>query len=101
MRDAIPQDIDDITGDDVQRIVGWIGRHALPATLPHTMPEYRTGLALDAATNWAAAHLTACQPSMPSHMHREAVRNDWNMLVKVASVWSDEDDYPGWQTIRD
>ncbi|MEU5323024.1 hypothetical protein AB0G67_40670 [Streptomyces sp. NPDC021056] len=101
MRDAIPQTIDDITEDDVKRIVGWIGRHALPATLPHNMPEYRTGLALDAAVKWAAAHLTARQPLMSSQAHRESVRNDWSMLVRVASVWSDEDDYPGWQITRD
>ncbi|MYR75157.1 MULTISPECIES: hypothetical protein [unclassified Streptomyces] len=100
MRNVVPQDIDDISEDDVKRIVGWIGRHALPATLPHTMPEYRTGLALDAAVNWTADHLRARYPLLSAQEHRNVVRNDWNMLVKVASVWSDEDDYPGWQTIR-
>lgn len=101
MSRAIPQSIDDITEDDVKRLVGWIGRHALPATLPHAMPEYRTGLALDAAVNWTADHLVARYPLSSAQEHRNVVRNDWNMLVKVASVWSDEDDYPGWQTIRD
>lgn len=100
MSDTIPQTIDDITEDNVKQIVGWIGRHALPATLPHGMPEYRTGLALDAAANWAAVHLIARQPASDLE-EQSAVRNDWNMLVKVASVWSDEDEYPGWKAIVD
>lgn len=101
MRDAGPQDIDDITEDDVKRIVGWIGRHALPPTLPHTMSEYRTGLALDVAATRSAGHLAARLPLGQSHADRNAVRDDWNTLVKVASVWSDEADYPGWRAIQD
>ena len=51
MSDTIPQTVDEITPTDVKRITGWIGRHALPSTLPDTMPEYRTALALGLSPN--------------------------------------------------
>lgn len=101
MSDAVPETIDDITEADVKRIAGWIGRHALPATLPHAMPEYRTALALDAVATWTAHHLMVRLPLEAGHEHRNAVRNDWNLLVKAAAVWGDEAGYPGWQAISD
>lgn len=51
---TVPKTTADITEAAVKSIVGWIGRRALPPTLPHTMPEYRTALALDLMVTRAA-----------------------------------------------
>lgn len=101
MSNAVPKSLDDITMIEVQRIVGWIGRHALPPTLPHAMPEYRTGLALDAVVNQIAAHLTSRLPIPAELVQQNAAREEWNLLAQAAAVWSDEPGYPGWESIRD
>jgi hypothetical protein len=102
MSDTIPQTVDEITPTDIKRITGWIGRHALPSTLPDTMPEYRTALALDAVVTSLASRLTAHLPLLyTGQAHRDAVRDDWNLLVAAARTWSTEPEYPGWQAVGD
>ncbi|MFE4915782.1 hypothetical protein ACFRCX_30220 [Streptomyces sp. NPDC056652] len=101
MSDAIPETIDDLTEDDVKRVIGWIGRHALPATLPVTMPEYTTALALDMVVTQLGHHLKARLPLGADLASRNAVRTDWNLLVTAARTWSTEPEYPGWEPIGD
>lgn len=99
MSDGTPQTIDDITETDVKRITGWIGRHALPTTLPQTMPEYSTALALDMVVTSLGLHLKARLPLSADLATRNAVRTDWNLLVTAARAWSTEPEYPGWKPI--
>jgi hypothetical protein len=102
MRDTIPQTVDEITPTDLKRITGWIGRHALPSTLPDATPEYRTALALDAVVTSLASRLTARLPLLyTDQAHRDAVRDDWNLLVAAARTWSTEPEYPGWKPVGD
>lgn len=102
MSNPVPQSVDEITPTDVKRITGWIGRHALPATLPDTMPEYRTALALDAVVTSLASRLAARLPLLYTDQTlRGCVRDDWNLLVAAARPWSAESAYPGWKSIDD
>lgn len=97
---TVPKVTADITEAAVKSIVGWIGRHALPQTLACPSPEYTTGLALDTAVTGIAARMKVrLSAGDGDHASESAVRGDWNLLVAVARVWSDEPDYPGWDVV--